>query len=213
MMPPGAASVARIFGVPIVLISPDIDTATRAGVVEQLLEERRNEPGLRLSNAGGWHSRPDLARRDDPALTNVIQAILAAVEVFQGEVFQGSLAAADGATPPAWRYGIQAWAMVMEAGDYTVPHDHAEAHWSFVYYLDTGDADRKAHPRSGMIAWINPAPPHTPVPGLDYAPRAFELAPRTGQLVLFPGWLGHYVHPYRGTRPRISIAGNVRVDG
>ena len=32
---------------------------------------------------------------------------------------------------------------------------------------------------------------------------------RTDMLVVFPGWLQHYVHPYRGTRPRIAIACNV----
>jgi hypothetical protein len=28
-------------------------------------------------------------------------------------------------------------------------------------------------------------------------------------LVVFPGWLQHYVHPYRGTRPRVAIACNL----
>ncbi|EEA04372.1 hypothetical protein BH160DRAFT_0274 [Burkholderia sp. H160] len=37
----------------------------------------------------------------------------------------------------------------------------------------------------------------------------FMIRPRSGMLVVFPGWLQHYVHPYRGTRPRIIIASNV----
>ena len=37
----------------------------------------------------------------------------------------------------------------------------------------------------------------------------FTIRPRTGMLVVFPGYLQHYVHAYRGTRPRIAIACNL----
>ena len=47
-----------------------------------------------------------------------------------------------------------------------------------------------------------------PIPGLESG-ATFTIRPRTGMLVVFPGWLQHYVHPYRGTRPRIAIACNV----
>jgi hypothetical protein len=30
--------------------------------------------------------------------------------------------------------------------------------------------------------------------------------------VVFPGWLQHFVQPYRGGRPRVSISCNVRLE-
>jgi hypothetical protein len=44
---------------------------------------------------------------------------------------------------------------------------------------------------------------------VDHVGTTFTIRPRPGMLVVFPGWLQHYVHPYRGTRPRIAIACNV----
>ena len=56
---------------------------------------------------------------------------------------------------PAMRIGVQAWAMVMRNGDYTIPHDHSEVHWATVYYADAGDADERAHPASGLLALVD----------------------------------------------------------
>jgi hypothetical protein len=35
------------------------------------------------------------------------------------------------------------------------------------------------------------------------------VAPRRGSIFMFPSWLFHGVRPYRGRRPRISIAFNL----
>ena len=45
--------------------------------------------------------------------------------------------------------------------------------------------------------------------GLDLFPQRFMVKPRTGALVVFPAWLQHYVHAYRGTRPRLAISANL----
>jgi hypothetical protein len=44
------------------------------------------------------------------------------------------------------------------------------------------------------------------MPGLDFVGLTFTLLPRTGRLVVFPGWLPHHEHAYRGQRPRVSIS-------
>jgi hypothetical protein len=102
--------------------------------------------------------------------------------------------------------------MVMRDGDYTIVHDHGTAHWSVSYYVDAGDADVENHPESGLFAVLDPRRYIRPIPGLgDFSMTQFTVRPRSGRLVIFPGWLQHYVHPYRGTRPRIAIACNVSV--
>jgi uncharacterized protein (TIGR02466 family) len=40
------------------------------------------------------------------------------------------------------------------------------------------------------------------------AGRGETITPEAGTMILFPSWLVHAVMPYRGTRPRISIAFN-----
>jgi len=99
--------------------------------------------------------------------------------------------------------------MVMRNGHYTIPHDHAEVHWATVYYADAGDADEAADPESGLLALVDPRHGARPIPGLDLVGTTFTVLPRTGRLVVFPGWLLHYVHSYRGQRPRVSISCNV----
>jgi len=205
---PPAEELLRLFSVPMLLSWLDVEAPVLPAAAAAVLRERETRPGLQRSNVGAWHGPPDLCQRDDAALAAVFRSALRAVEFLQV-----SLCATDtGGVPPAWKYRLQAWGVIMEAGDYAAVHDHAEAHWSFVCYLDEGDADRRDHPRSGIIAWTNPTAPPVQIPGLDPSPRVFELSPRSGQVVVFPGWLPHYVHPYRGRRARISIAGNVRVE-
>jgi hypothetical protein len=97
--------------------------------------------------------------------------------------------------------------MVMRQGDYTVLHDHGEAHWSATYYVDAGDADQRS-PESGALALVDPRRGGRSIPGIESG-STFMIRPRSGMLVVFPGWLQHYVHPYRGARPRIAIASNV----
>ena len=86
-----------------------------ASLVASLVEESTREPGIARSNLGGWHSTPDLAHRDAPDVMRLMSTL--AEEVSAG-VQRLSSRRGDG-RPPAHRLGIQAWAMVMRAGDYT----------------------------------------------------------------------------------------------
>jgi uncharacterized protein (TIGR02466 family) len=171
---------------------------------ERLRAEAQASPGVRRANVGGWHSPPDLALRPDPCYRAIIKIIVDHVGATHSKV----VAAKDHAPSPPWQFAAQAWAMVMRNGDYTIAHDHGEAHWSTTYYVDAGDADLERTPDSGAFAVLDPRRSGRPIPGLESG-ATFTIRPRTGMLVVFPGWLQHYVHPYRGTRPRIAIPCNV----
>jgi uncharacterized protein (TIGR02466 family) len=153
---------------------------------------------------GGWHSKSDLALRPDPNFRSMIQHMLIRVR----ETVDALARERKVALPPM-RMGAQAWAMVMRDGNYTVPHDHADAHWSTVYYPDAGDANPEEHPDSGLLAFIDPRHGGRPMPGLDLLGTTFTAQPKTGRLYIFPGWLFHYVHAYRGNRPRVAVSCNV----
>jgi uncharacterized protein (TIGR02466 family) len=169
----------------------------------RLVAESRSVPTVHHSNVGGWHSK-NLAGRPEAGFRNLLQSIVTRVR----ETVE-NLAQEKGQGLPAMRMGAHAWAMVMRNGDYTIPHDHSEVHWATVYYLDAGDADEAAHPASGLLALVDPRHGGRPMPGLEnLLGTTFTVLPRTGRLVVFPGWLPHYVHAYRGQRPRVSISCN-----
>src|SRR5437660_152668 len=109
------------------------------------------------------------------------------------------------------RRAAQAWAMVRRNGDYTIAHDHGEAHWSTSYYVDAGDANLERTPDSGALAVLDPRRGGRPIPGLESG-STFTIRPRTGMLVVFPGWLQHYVHPDRPIKIIVPYAAGGAVD-
>jgi uncharacterized protein (TIGR02466 family) len=198
----------ELFTTPVVVFRPDGTDELNRGLTERLVAEAKDTPGIRRSNVGGWHSIPDLTQRRDPYFQGLFQLIVHHV----GQVIDELAQATHQPRSQPYRYAVEAWAMVMNAGDYTIVHDHAATHWSTVYYLDAGDADADAHPDSGTLSFIDPRGAMAGLPGLDLFPGQFSVKPRTGILVVFPGWLRHYVHPYRGTRPRVCVSSNLRCE-
>jgi len=170
----------------------------------RLVAESVSVPSVHRSNVGGWHSQPDLAVRPEPCYRTLVQYIVTRVR----ETAEG-LAQESGQRLPAMRLGVHAWAMVMQNGDYTIPHDHADTHWATVYYADAGDADEGAHPDSGLLALVDPRHGGRPMPGLDLLGKTFTARPSVGRLLVFPGWLLHYVNAYCGERPRVSVSCNI----
>lgn len=183
--------------------SPGMDEVNR-DVTARLVAESVSVPSISRSNVGGWHSQPDLALRPDASFRSLIQYIVTRVR----ETVD-SLAQEQGRSMPPMRIGVHAWAMVMRDGDYTIPHDHADAHWSTVYYPDAGDADEAVHPDSGLLALVDSRHGGRPMPGLDLLGSTFTARPQTGRLLVFPGWVLHYVNAYRGRRPRVAVSCNV----
>ena len=69
-----------------------------------------------------------------------------------------------------------------------------------------GDTGLSAHKNSSDISFVDLRLPSSPILGIDVETGEFQVQPKNGQMLIFPGWLSHYVRPYRGGRPHISIA-------
>jgi len=102
------------------------------------------------------------------------------------------------------------WANVFRDGEFTLPHAHKRTVASVVYALDPGDEDASARePMNGLLMFAAPRMKaccrHKP----EYVstPAAPPMEP--GAMVIFPAIYTHLVTPYRGTRPRISLAWNI----
>lgn len=196
------ALALELFATPVVMFELPDAAALNRELAALLLDEEQRVPSWQRSNVGGWHSPPDLAGRTEPCVRALVQAIVE-------HVGHHVAALGDGAPQPRYRYGVQGWAMVMRDGHYVAPHDHGDAHWSIAYYVDAGDA---LPAPSGQLAFLDPRRSGRSVPGLELAGTTFALTPKTGALVIFPGWLQHHVHPYRGQRPRICVSCNLTME-
>jgi hypothetical protein len=100
------------------------------------------------------------------------------------------------------------WANVMDPGDYSYPHCHYDSQASLVYYLDPGDFDPQEK-LSGRFHFSDPRIPYCCSTHPERPTRGLLPDIRPGTLLMFPSEFVHFVHPYRGGRPRITLAWNI----
>ena len=88
-------------------------------------------------------------------------------------------------------FTFDCWGAIYSENDYTLPHTHGPALWSWVYYIEVP----------------NNAPPL-------YFPQAkLRVHPRPDEIVIFPGHVIHEVPPAVGmSDERIVLAGNIYLD-
>jgi len=171
-------------------------------LLEYIAGREAEEPTLGLSNVGGWHSAANFLEAADPAVRELRKRVSACVRKMLALTM-------NKAPVNDQTLRITAWANVARAGSYNAVHNHAPALYSGVYYAGVGDPAPEGS-RDGLIEFVDPRPgPHGgPLPTHAFN-RPLIIDPEPGMLLMFPGWLLHYVHPYRGTTPRVSIAFNL----
>jgi hypothetical protein len=174
--------LASLFATPIAMFENADMALLGQEIAAILVAESVSVPSLSKSNVGGWHSKYELQTRPEACFQKLSEYIVTSASDLTAKIAKDT-----GRRVPPFTAKAEMWAMVMRDGDYTVPHTHADA-----TFLD---------PRAGYM----------PITGLDMAAGEFVVKAKTGQLLVFPGWLMHYVHVYRGKRPRVSISCNVRL--
>ena len=169
-------------------------------LLSYILDCEQRSAGVVKSNVGGWHSELDFFDTDNPAIGELHQQL---TELVKGLVKETSRQqSADSIT-------LQGWANVLRYGQYNCAHCHPNALWSGVYYV-TGNATLAEHPFSGKMELMDPRPGAS----LTFDDSStlygrYLINPVPGQVLLFPGWLQHQVHPYFADDVRISIAFNM----
>lgn len=100
------------------------------------------------------------------------------------------------------------WASIYRDGAYCVPHSHLRSEVSIVYMLDPGDPDPD-DPHAGSLCFNDPRIDYCcwPEPGRATRPAIPRMLP--GTMLLFASAYLHYVNPYRGQRPRITLSWNI----
>ena len=195
-------AVMYCFGTPVFKARIRDHAAMNAELAAFLQKERAAEPERHMSAVRGWQGRKDLFERNHPALnrlkSQVTNAVLAVTQTYFGQPLD----------PAKCTVGGEMWGNIIPNGGYTKLHNHSKSHWSGVYYIDV-DKMEGDWPENGCIEFVDPRsfPTAFQHPKFSMLP-SLTVKPENGLMIVFPGWLNHYVHPYYGPAERISIAFN-----
>ena len=110
------------------------------------------------------------------------------------------------AKPSNVKYGFHGWANILRTGDWQAPHMHPTEYniISGVYYVKT-----TARPEpEGWLEFINPDPMST----MHGDSSSRRHPPAEGQLILFPPYYMHFVHPFKGEGERAVVGFDVRLE-
>jgi uncharacterized protein (TIGR02466 family) len=197
------------FTTPIFRAEAQFPPAQMAELRDYLLELRASSAGEEKSNRGGWHSSGNLFGPEHRSFPFLQEAVTQAVFSYIGEAFgfRGDI-----------RMALTAWAVINRAGDTNVPHNHAQNLVSGVLYLQVPDGMRGGEivfqdPRFNLNAYRTEAMRELNLVA-PWEQTTLAIAPKTGDLLVFPSWLMHYVQAFSAPDPealRIVISFNAAV--
>ncbi|MGR3636152.1 MAG: TIGR02466 family protein [Shimia sp.] len=161
---------------------------------------RAKDDGVSKSNRGGWHSKGNLFDSDNPAIASVREAAKDAVLAVTRKV-------SSKADPETLDMKLFSWMNANPTGGYNAPHTHPGAHWSGVYYVSQPETEGKS---SGKIEFLDPRCDLSHWRLLDAPTFRSKRAirPEAGDLIVFPTYLLHWVHPNESDKERVTIAFN-----
>ena len=112
-------------------------------------------------------------------------------------------------------FAIQGWPNVNMKGDYHNLHNHPHSWLSGTYYIAVPDQSSADQFRSDLnfaaISFYDPRPQANmnAIRGDGQIDPEHRVQPQGGQLLLWPSFLHHFVHPNGVDMPRLSISFNV----
>ena len=175
------------------------DEAMNKASLDAILALEAAEESVVISNRGGWQSRSDAIFDKD--LTALRELIASRVQmVIKNNQFPDDISANI----------VNGWANVNRSENYNLTHIHGRSDWSCAYYLTAVDDE------SGAIYFNDPVTQRAVNGAVDaYVGNpavenwnSVEFKPEAGDLIVFPSWLPHGVHPNRSGQLRVSVSCN-----
>ncbi len=163
---------------------------------------RLNTP-LDQSVRGGTQTPASLLHSD----SEVINAL---IEAFDVSVYQYRESLGTTSAHPLLRRNIDCrhelrgcWSVMLRKEGYHVNHVHPQGWVSSAFYVEVPDEAKDAQRQSG---WLKFGEPRYPVPG---ATAEKLIAPKEGNLALFPSYFWHGTTPLQNNFARLSVAFDV----
>ncbi len=115
----------------------------------------------------------------------------------------------------AVNWTITGWASINRFGDYHDTHNHPWSYLSGTYYVKMPATletlQSRSDVRPGCITLYDPRPGVNMlgIKGDPYVDPEFTVMPEPGLLMMWPGFVNHFVHPNLSKETRISISFNI----
>jgi uncharacterized protein (TIGR02466 family) len=190
----------KLFSTPLIRFKVPDCAILNAALLMEGEQMRAQSGGVSKSNRGGWHSEGNLFESDAPS----IQSIKDAAETAVVETTRKLNTKFD---PAEFNLKLFAWMNANPVGGYNAPHTHPGAHWSGVYYVAQPDVEEGS---SGMIEFLDPRfdLQHWKILDASAFRPKLTFRPSVGELIVFPSYLMHWVHPNQSDEERVTIAFN-----
>jgi uncharacterized protein (TIGR02466 family) len=200
--------ITELFTTPVQRTQSGLNPEQLAGVEASILELMSRDRGGVLSNRGGWRSSGNLFDNTQIAGSLLRESVIAGARRYLIEVCSCVEEAP---------LKLTAWAVVNGPnGDFNLPHNHPSALISGVVYITIPN-----HMNGGELyfqdARFNLNAYHTS--GMEkyrakpaWLTNLVAVKPVSGELLVFPSWLVHWVMPYTCDHTpcrRIAVAFNV----
>lgn len=110
---------------------------------------------------------------------------------------------------------LQGWPNINRFGDYHDYHNHPHAYLSGTYYVRLPEGMEKLETRKdvrpGCITFYDPryGANMTAIKGDPYIEAEYTVRPEAGQILLWPAFINHFVHPNLSKSLRVSVSFNV----
>jgi uncharacterized protein (TIGR02466 family) len=107
----------------------------------------------------------------------------------------------------------ETWYHITRNGGFHGPHMHSNTSWGWIYYFNNLDVKKVG----GSNKFYNPCSQHVTYTdtGIVFMEAIewswFEVIPKAGKLIVYPGWLLHDAQPYFGKNDRIILSGNTQI--
>lgn len=170
--------------------------------LESLFEETksRNNVFMKQGTICSYHTYPDLHKR----FVKETKSIVDFVEQCATEYWQ-QCGYFQGLTP----FVYQMWANKTPKDGYVDSHLHGNMPFTAVFYVRTDQDQGNLFLENPLDTLLMTQPIGPDVP----YPMGEEITVRSGDLVMFPGYLKHSVKPNRSDRERLVLAFNIASKG
>ncbi len=107
-------------------------------------------------------------------------------------------------------YVDNVWASVYRAGDYCMPHSHRRSDASIIYMLDPGDVQAPGEKTlAGALGFADARLEYCCAHESGRVTRLYFPQMLAGTMLIFSGEYVHFVNPYLGQQPRITLSWNI----
>ena len=158
-----------------------------------------------------YQSKYNLHTEKNEALLSVMKFIAMSILEMVKKANESKLEELENKTPRINVHLTESWFIRYNQGGMVYPHNHDGCSWSCVYYVEIG---KEAKKMNGSTYFIRPYQGFSKFDfgGSYMLNDQMVLNAEEGKLLVFPNYLYHGSHPFQGSKDRIVISANSKID-